>query len=392
MPFTLPHIKSNFFVGDTRENNFPAPDPGTQHLVFQYLREKGIHLANIDHSQLLLLSLLDGHHSFEDIVTQLQERGLAISASDVAEVLDELVSMGLIEDAGVTPPQELTPYDLARYKGQIRFFSVLDPTGERRYEFQARLKRARVTVLGLGGLGCNVLIGLAAAGIGFIRAVDSDVVELSNLNRQVLYDVDDIGKSKARAARDQIQRFNPEVHLEMIECHLDSQKHIADLIKDTDVALLCVDTPEEHFDWANNASLETGIPMLSGGYQGSIAQVGPFMVPFKTSCFACIRKGGERLYPIPEQLTWVNADYVSQAPNTYVVTSITANLMCGEIIKYITKCAEPSTFNSYSIFNMVNFAFETRAWPRSEMCTACGGNASQVNHSRQERISEKNVV
>lgn len=382
MPFTLPHIKNNFFLSDTRENNFLPPDPGTQHLVFQYMREKGIHLENVDHTQLLLLSLLDGRHSFEDIVTQLQAHNPAISEADVAETLDEFLNIGLIEDAAVVPPQNLTPSDLARYKGQIRFFSVVDPTGLQRYKFQARLKRARVTVLGLGGLGCNVLIGLAAAGIGFIRGVDKDVVELSNLNRQVLYDVANIGTPKAKAAEAQIRQFNPDICLEMIECDLDSQKRIVDLIQGTDVALLCIDSPEEHFDWANDASLETGIPMISGGYQGSIAQVGPFMVPFQTSCFACVRKGMDRLYPIPEQLAWVNKDYVHQAPNSHVVTSITANFMCGEVIKYITRFADVSTLNCYYTFNFVNFALETRPWPRSEKCTACGENGSMVKYSK----------
>src|SRR5690349_19480298 len=149
MPFTFPCLKRHFHV--ERASSQEVPQPGL-HLYFHSGHERGVLLENVDETQLLLLSLLDGHHSFEALVAQLQAQHAAVTAEEVAEILDDLASYGLLEDAAIAPPADLTATDLGRYASQIRFFSIFDTTGKHAYEMQAQLKRARVTVLGLGGL------------------------------------------------------------------------------------------------------------------------------------------------------------------------------------------------------------------------------------------------
>ncbi|HEX8548620.1 MAG TPA: ThiF family adenylyltransferase, partial [Cytophagaceae bacterium] len=84
-------------------------------------------------------------------------------------------------------------------------------------EAQKKLKEARILVVGAGGLGCPILQYLAAAGIGKIGIIDGDRVEESNLQRQVLFNVDDIGKNKARCAAEKLKLQNPFVELEHFE-------------------------------------------------------------------------------------------------------------------------------------------------------------------------------
>ena len=91
-----------------------------------------------------------------------------------------------------------------RYQRQIILFGV---------EGQQKLLRAKVLVIGAGGLGCPVLQYLAAAGVGTIGIVDDDVVELNNLHRQVLYSVNDIGLSKADTASQVLRALNPEIKI-----------------------------------------------------------------------------------------------------------------------------------------------------------------------------------
>lgn len=93
-------------------------------------------------------------------------------------------------------------------------------------EGQLKLKNARVLVVGAGGLGCPVLQYLAAAGVGYLGIVDFDVVEESNLQRQVLYTVEDVGISKVQAAKARLERLNPEIEITIFETLLDSNNVI----------------------------------------------------------------------------------------------------------------------------------------------------------------------
>ncbi len=368
MSFSMPCLKRHLHAVTPLDPD-GMPRPQGSGIAFHYGHERGIVLEDVDAAQLRLLSLLDGQHTFDDIVARLQAHDPAITASDVAETLDQLAELGLVEDAAASVPDSLTATDLTRYAGQIRFFSILDTSGQQRFEMQARLKRARVAVLGLGGLGSNVVMGLAAAGVGFIRGVDGDTVELGNLNRQVLYDFADIGQPKVAAAAAQMQRFNPDVQFEPVQRFLDGPEQIAELIRDVDVVAMCADSPRSIMMWMNSAALATGTPFITGGYRGMAAEVGPFVVPFETACLACLDI--ERPPDAPEELAWIEESYWLRHPTTYTVSSLAASLTCADIIKYLTGFAQPATCNLVYELDIERFAMSTSPRPRNPQCAAC---------------------
>lgn len=113
----------------------------------------------------------------------------------------------------VEPAAELTPAELTRYSRQV----ILPELG---LEGQRRLKNARVLVVGAGGLGSPALLYLAAAGVGTLGIVEDDVVEESNLARQIIHGTSDVGRPKARSARDAIAELNPLVNVELHELRL----------------------------------------------------------------------------------------------------------------------------------------------------------------------------
>ena len=115
------------------------------------------------------------------------------------ECLATLVAAGVLEDAALDAPG-LDARSLERYDRQLAYFGQCLPAGVTRSAAQLRLQDARVCVLGMGGLGSWAALSLATCGIGTIVGVDFDTVELSNLNRQVLYAESDIGAPKAQAA------------------------------------------------------------------------------------------------------------------------------------------------------------------------------------------------
>lgn len=122
---------------------------------------------------------------------------------------------------------QLSPSELARYSRHIAI-------PEFNIEGQKKLKAAKVLVVGSGGLGSPLLLYLAAAGVGHIGIVDFDIVDDSNLQRQVLFTVDDIGKSKAETARQRLEKLNPYVHFKVYNTPFTSENAL-EIIKDYDV-------------------------------------------------------------------------------------------------------------------------------------------------------------
>ena len=129
----------------------------------------------------------------------------------------------------VEPATELTPDEVARYSRHL----VIPDLG---VDGQKRLKNARVLVIGAGGLGAPTLLYLAAAGVGTLGIVDDDVVEASNLQRQIIHGVSDIGRSKAQSARDSIAEINPLVTVRLHEERLDRHNAV-DLFGQYDLVL-----------------------------------------------------------------------------------------------------------------------------------------------------------
>ncbi|WP_437205666.1 ThiF family adenylyltransferase [Planctomicrobium sp. SH664] len=167
-----------------------------------------------------------------------------------------------------------------RYRKQI-LFSGLGEAG------QLRLQSGRVAVLGCGALGSVIAETLVRAGVGAVRLLDRDFVELSNLQRQVLYDEEDIAQKlpKAIAAARQLERINTGIRLEPIVADV-TAANILELIRDVDLVLDGTDNFEVRF-LLNDAAQETGTPWVHGGCVGSQGQV-MAVIPGRPPCLRCL--------------------------------------------------------------------------------------------------------
>lgn len=170
--------------------------------------------------------------------------------------------------------------DLQRYARQMMFA----PLGE---DGQRRLMSSQALVCGCGALGSVLANTLVRAGVGRVRIVDRDFLELNNLQRQVLYDETDVasGLPKAIAAQQRLQRINSQVQIEAIVADVD-YRNIESLVKDVDVIVDGTDNFEIRF-LLNDASLNYGIPWV---YGGCIAAEGQTMtiLPGETPCLRCL--------------------------------------------------------------------------------------------------------
>lgn len=139
------------------------------------------------------------------------------------------------------------------------------------YEEQVALKNSRVCVVGCGGLGGYVVEMLGRIGVGTITAVDGDVFDETNLNRQILSDINVIGQKKALIARDRMQNVNPDVSIYPVTEFL-TEKNAADILKEHDIAVDALDNVSARFI-LRDASKNIGIPFVHGAISGWYGQV-----------------------------------------------------------------------------------------------------------------------
>ncbi|MBL7874845.1 MAG: molybdopterin-synthase adenylyltransferase MoeB [Cyclobacteriaceae bacterium] len=196
-------------------------------------------------------------------------------------------------------------------------------------EAQLKLKKASVAIIGAGGLGNPVLLYLAAAGVGSIKIIDNDIVSLSNLQRQILFTVDDLNHPKAERAASRISRLNPTINIEAIRERIESTNALT-LLEKIDVVLDCTDNFATRY-LLNDACVLLDKPLVYGSVFRYEGQVGVFNY----------KRGANYrdFYPTPPD--------AGQVPNCEeggvlgVLTGIIGSLQANEAIKIITGLGEP---------------------------------------------------
>ncbi len=172
----------------------------------------------------------------------------------------------------------LTENELAKYDRQI----IMRGFGE---EGQEKLKNAKVFLAGCGGLGSPIALYLAAAGIGALRIVDEDTVDISNLNRQVLHWETDIARPKIRSAADKLTKMNADIIIDPIQATID-ESNVNELTEGSDVIVDAMDNMSARF-LLNQAAIHHNIPFVHGAVQGLEGRAFT-VIPGKTACFRCI--------------------------------------------------------------------------------------------------------
>jgi len=163
---------------------------------------------------------------------------------------------------------KLTPPEMRRYQRQI----LLDDIG---LEGQLKIKLAKVLVIGSGGLGSSVLQYLTAAGIGHIGIIDFDVIDESNIHRQVLYSQNDIGKLKTIVAEKKLKALNPFVSVNIHNMPFKQNIQSLSIVNDYDLVIDCTDNFETRY-LINDACVLSNKPMVYGAIFKHIGQISVF--------------------------------------------------------------------------------------------------------------------
>ncbi len=234
----------------------------------------------------------------------------------------------------------LSPEELNRYARHISL-------SEMGVEGQEKLKAARVLIIGAGGLGCPVLLYLAAAGVGHIGIVDGDVVDVSNLQRQVLYTMEDIGQSKAIVAKKRLEALNPYINITVYPFIL-TKENALEIIKKYEIIVDGTDNFPARYLIDDACVLTNKINIYASVHRFE-GQVAVFNIPNADGTRGATYRD---LFPTPPTLgTVLNC---AEEGIIGVLPGIIGSLQANEVIKIITGIGEPLA-GKIALFDAANF-------------------------------------
>jgi len=222
---------------------------------------------------------------------------------------------------------------------QLLLFDALAPVAHHAENLarQQRLRDAHVLILGLGGIGHQVALSLAAAGVGAIVLVDGDQVEASNLHRQILFSASDVGRRKVEAARDGILRIAPACEVVTHDAFVGSGDQWWRLIAsypDVRHVMLSADKPVQLVNWLSDTRMEFRYHFIKCGYMTTQGLIGPLLGPDTKGYDELFSSWGGLIDAQPPNISAFNAR--SKAPTMAASNAIMANIAALELIKHIT--------------------------------------------------------
>jgi molybdopterin/thiamine biosynthesis adenylyltransferase len=235
--------------------------------------------------------------------------------------------------------------EIERYRRQVILF------GE---DGQERLKKAHIFIAGAGGLGSPVSIYLTVAGVGTITIVDMDVVDGTNLNRQILHYERDIGRKKTTSAEEKLRELNPDIIINAIDMKIDAS-NAKKIVGNADGIVDAMDNYPTRY-LLNDVAIVKQIPFFHGGIRGFYGQA-TTIIPGTTPCLKCI-------FP--------KAPPREEFPVIGVTAGIIGTIQSNEVIKYLTGTGDLLT-NRLFMWDGMQAHAEEICIERNPSCEACGG-------------------
>jgi molybdopterin/thiamine biosynthesis adenylyltransferase/rhodanese-related sulfurtransferase len=342
-------------IVDVRETEEVAQGklPGAIHVPRGHL-ESRIEGAAPDRSQRVILYCASGNRS-------------ALAARTLREDLgyEHVESMTggytLWKDRGyeIEVPRQWSPEQRQRYS---RHF-LLPEIGE---EGQQKLLDAKVLLLGAGGLGSPTALYLAAAGVGTLGLVDDDVVDVSNLQRQVIHTTDRVGVPKVDSAEEQIKALNPDVEVVKYQTRLDAS-NILEIIEGYDVIVDGVDNfPTRYL--LNDATVRLKIPVVSASILGFDGQLSVF-APYEGPCYRC-------LYPVPPPAELAPSCGANGVLG--VLPGTMGLLQATEVVKLVVGAGEP-LIGRLLLYEALSATFTELKVRRDPDCPICSRDPEEIS-------------
>lgn len=263
---------------------------------------------------------------------------------------------------------ELTNEDMQRYSRQI----MLEEIG---FVGMEKLRNAKICVVGVGGIGNPIVTQLAAMGVGKLKIVDRDVVEISNLHRQHLYNEADIGKVKVEVAAERLKKINHHVQIEAVP--LSITKYTAEsIVKGMDIIIDALDTVDARYA-LNDACIKYNIPFIYAGALGMLGSVCTIL-PNKSACLRC-------MFPALAEEDMPTCSTEGVHPS---ILYLVAGVQVSEAVKIVTG-QQPTLVNKLLYIDLNELSFDKIQMFRHEACPSCG---SKKESEKEELFLQEELI
>ena len=321
-----------------------------------------------------LLTAMDGTRDPARLAAHVRVSHQEQSTDDILAAIGQLCASGYIEDGAVDPPDDFSETERERYSRSHAFYRWLDlQPREDGWQVQRMLRGARATVLGIGGTGGAAALALASTGVGRLHLVDRDVVDLSNLNRQLLYLESDLSRPKVDAAVRRLRQTNSDILVTGEQTEIRGAADIAKLADDCDILVMAADEPTGVRRWANEACLSTRTRWVNAGYSGPQVTATAY-VPGDGPCFECVQAASDA--EAPE--LWHDTD--DRPKPRFAAASAVSGGMSGLLAGHLAiaqltgvPAVHPGTVYAMTLIDLSHHF--TRQFPRDADCPACAGRS-----------------
>lgn len=236
--------------------------------------------------------------------------------------------------------------------------------------FDKLMKNKKILILGLGGIGSNVFNILLRSGFERFIIVDNDIVEISNLQKQYIYNKCDVGKSKISILEKKAIKYNKNVKIISFNRFIKNERDLYPFIKKADLVISTMDKPSRKIRRiVNSVCVKENKPVIFAGFSEHYGMIGPFVIPNKTACLVCNDKKTE--FELIENRKIIP----SYGPLCLAISSIISD----EVINFFTKFKKKE-FNLQGKTLMLDFYNYTTSmviWNKKTNCKECGKNASK---------------
>ena len=260
---------------------------------------------------------------------------------------------------------ELSKKELDKFSRQV----MLEEIG---YQGQLKLKNAKICVVGVGGLGNPITTRLAAMGVGTLRIVDRDVIELSNLHRQTMFDEDDVGQVKVEVAAKKLQKLNPDCKIEALAVSVNDYTAL-EVVQGCDVVVDALDSVNARYA-LNKACVKFGIPFVTGAAVGVSGQIFTIL-PGTSACYYC-------MFPALDEDSMPTCSIEGVHPS---ILSIVGGIEVSEAVKVVLG-KKPSLSDKILHVDIENLDFTFTRTFRAEECPVCGSG------KKEETVKEELIL
>ncbi len=227
--------------------------------------------------------------------------------------------------------------------------------------FEQSINNINILIIGAGAIGTHILWNLITIGIKNITIVDYDIIDESNLNRQLFYGYDDIGKNKIEVLKNKISIKYPNVNLNTLYTKIETQDDIKNIVVNHNFVFKAFDTPVNGTEWLNAICVERKIPYISGGFLNTTGVVGPIYIPDIMPCYSC----GEK---------YEGTRYNKYSPTfSPIVVNVVSKMIQ---IFFCIMINRLDDLSQYYIFDLFEGKWKEITYETSTKCNICGRKPS----------------